>query len=84
MLPLTPPLPCNRQSSSLMLPVYFEIGDLEVSFCFCVWRREVRREEEGDEEEEEGGRLVIGTDCVLWLRRRVLLGRERGSIWAEF
>lgn len=31
-----------------------------------------------------GGRLVIGTDCVLWLRRRVLLGRERGSIWAEF
>lgn len=37
-----------------------------------------------DEEEEEGGRLVIGTDCVLWLRRRVLLGRERGSIWAEF
>lgn len=34
--------------------------------------------------EEEGGRLVIGTDCVLWLRRRVLLGRERGSIWAEF
>lgn len=37
-----------------------------------------------EEEEEEGGRLVIGTDCVLWLRRRVLLGRERGSIWAEF
>lgn len=31
-----------------------------------------------------GGRLVIRTDCVLWLRRRVLLGRERGSIWAEF
>lgn len=37
-----------------------------------------------EEEEEEEGRLVIGTDCVLWLRRRVLLGRERGSIWAEF
>lgn len=31
-----------------------------------------------------GGRPVIGTDCVLWLRDRVLLGRERGSIWAEF
>lgn len=33
---------------------------------------------------DEGGRPVIGTDCVLWLRYWVLLGRERGSIWAEF
>lgn len=32
----------------------------------------------------QGGRLVIWTDCVIWLRHRVLLGRERGSIWAEF
>lgn len=31
-----------------------------------------------------GGGAVIGTDCVLWLRHRVLLGRGRGSIWAEF
>lgn len=29
-------------------------------------------------------RSVIVTDCVLWLRRRLLLGRRKCSIWADF
>lgn len=33
---------------------------------------------------DEGGRPVIGTDCVLWPRHRVMLVRVGGSIWAKF
>lgn len=32
-----------------------------------------------EREEDGGGGAVIGTDCVLWLKHRVLLGRERGE-----
>lgn len=57
---------------------------VQLSYYSAETTRHMHILDEASIGEEEGGRLVIGTDCVLWLRRRVLLGRERGSIWAEF